>query len=146
MVYKYRYRRIRLSPTKTRDEHRLVMEQHLGRKLTKQELVHHINGNTLDNRIDNLEITSRSRHAQEHIKKGELYTLTRQDNHIGGQVFAKKIIGNLYQCSKCKLFLSKEAFYLDPKRKCGVRAKCKECTLILNKSWRDKQITAVVKK
>jgi len=44
-------------------EHRYLMEQKLNRKLTNDELVHHINGDSSDNRIENLRIVSRKEHA-----------------------------------------------------------------------------------
>jgi DNA-binding NarL/FixJ family response regulator len=56
------------------------MEQYLGRKLEFNEVVHHINGDTYDNRIENLELKSRSEHSREHgiERKGKISEETKQ--------------------------------------------------------------------
>ena len=51
-----------------RYEHRVVMEEKLGRSLETHEHVHHINHDPSDNRIENLELTTNSEHRKHHAK------------------------------------------------------------------------------
>ena len=53
------------------DEHRLIMEGLLGRKLQRNEVVHHINGNTKDNRVENLQVMTLSEHSRLHFPHGQ---------------------------------------------------------------------------
>lgn len=50
-------------------EHRRIMQEHLGRKLEKWEVVHHINNDPKDNRIENLTIVTPAEHGRLHKLK-----------------------------------------------------------------------------
>ena len=50
-------------------EHILVMEEHIGRYLNEGEVVHHINHNRIDNRIENLQLMTFKEHSALHMRE-----------------------------------------------------------------------------
>lgn len=66
----YKYKATKVNGVKY-DEHRLVMEIYLCRPLLSNEVVHHKNKDRKDNRIDNLELHTKSSHAKFHSNNGD---------------------------------------------------------------------------
>jgi hypothetical protein len=60
-------------------QHRLVMEQIIGRYLTADEVVHHIDGNRANNCPDNLQLMTRGDHTALHRPDRNRKTLGRSE-------------------------------------------------------------------
>lgn len=127
--------------------HRYIMECYLGRKLNSNEIVHHKDGNKLNNSIDNLELCTRSEHIKKHYEEiggkenqfNKIYNLPEaeikklyQDTNMTHKKLAKK-----YGCSTGTIFnvLGKNARKKPNCKVCGKQAKyikkqlCLKCYL-----------------
>ena len=93
-------------------EHRYVMQQILGRPLEQNEIVHHINGDRLNNHPTNLILMSLAAHTKQHKR-----TLFSSDSHK--------------QCNSCLQI--KPRRYFSPERTLGRalrdphKGRCKLC-------------------
>lgn len=66
MTYKNGRTFIRISKGEYKARARIIMEDKLGRLLLSNEIVHHINGDPSDDRVENLILTNRSKHIINH--------------------------------------------------------------------------------
>lgn len=104
-------------------EHRLVMEECLGRPLNPTEIIHHIDENKTNNSLSNLAILSRRDHTRLH--------------------FGWKLIdGEWWKlCWMCKQLLQAETYFY--RRSSGAyTSECKKCARELDKQRRKEKSSA----
>ena len=79
---------------------RVVMEEHLGRALERNEVVHHINGDRGDDRIENLELMSLAEHSRMHNKGKPITEKQRAALATGTEAAREVNIGNKYRAGQ----------------------------------------------
>lgn len=79
--------------------HRAIMENHIGRLLTEDEIVHHIDGNKKNNSLDNLEIMSKTEHSRHHRPKQVLIINTCKN--CNKEFSRRKGLTNVFCSRRC---------------------------------------------
>jgi len=85
---------------------RYVMEQYLGRKLKLNEMVHHINENVTDDRIENLQLMTKAKHQKHHLGKGRTKGYAKR-NKERLKIYRKEY----YQKNRERILKRQKAYY-----------------------------------
>lgn len=127
----YRYRKLKNRDGSTVDEHRRIAGVE---KMGFNTVVHHIDGNKLNNNPSNLQVMSRSEHCKIH--------------GFGITVRALPLFAPDYDntaiCRQCKRRFPWEFFISDKNATYGKRSVCRECWNINKKRWGQKNKKAAL--
>jgi hypothetical protein len=96
-----------MGENKDRSLHVVIMEQHIGRKLKKDEVVHHINEIKTDNRIENLQLMTNKEHSRLHARlnqaRGVSYDISKEtrrgERHLKSKLKESDVI-EIFNSSK----------------------------------------------
>jgi hypothetical protein len=122
-----KYKKLRRDKTLI-DEHRYVLEDYLGRPLEAFEIVHHIDGDGLNNRIENLELCSRSAHTKYHSTIfGTLFTDNAKSSLKRWHLSAVESLSCYQECTVCKSILPFSSFNKNRTKKNGMNNICRRC-------------------
>jgi hypothetical protein len=79
----------------------LVVERHLGRYLTEDELVHHDNGVKTDDRLENLIVKTQSQHTKDHCPRWRHdIDFHRDIEPLLGQGLTQQVVADALGCSR----------------------------------------------
>ena len=80
----YKYKKIKLKDGSTIDEHRLVWKEHYG-EIPDGMVIHHINGDGRDNKLENLELLQNGKHSSNHMMGNthRLHSIIPHGTHCG---------------------------------------------------------------
>lgn len=113
--------------------HRHVASVSIGRWVTSDEVVHHIDHNKLNNRPGNLVVMSQTEHGQEHYEKSGIYASPR-----GGV--------DLVPCQTCKAPTTNKRFCSEPCHRLGHRKVTRPSATQLSEDLASSSWTAVGRK
>lgn len=99
-------------------EHRLIWEKARG-KIPKGFVIHHKNGDRLDNRLENLDCVKWGEHNKNHVLK-------------------RKVLGRKLECLKCNKMKNKKDFYKQSSTTIKASSWCKDCCKKYKQYNRDK--------